>query len=222
MPSDARLEFPGIRLEVVEDLSPADESGFLRLRRRRFVAHYPDGSRSDPFLYDEVDRKAMDAVVIAAHYVEHGERYVYLRSAVRPPVAMRDRGPLGEPDRGGALWELPAGLVEPDEWSVEGLPRCARRELLEELGFDVELQDLKQLGPNTYPAPGVVGERHIYFEVTVEPAQRKEPELDGSALEKFGVVVAVRLARALELCRSGEIEDAKTEVALRRLHERLS
>lgn len=222
MPSDAPLEFPGIRLEVVEDLSPADANGFLRLRRRRYVAHYPDGTQSDPFVYDEVDRKAMDAVVIAAHYVEAGERYVYLRSAVRPPVAMRDRRPLEEPDQGGALWELPAGLVEVDEWSVEGLPRCARRELLEEIGFAVELHALKQLGPNTYPAPGVIGERHIYFEVSVDPARRQEPELDGSALEKFGVVVPVRLARALELCRSGNIEDAKTEVALRRLHERLS
>jgi ADP-ribose pyrophosphatase len=222
MPSDAPLEFPGIRLEVVEDLSPAHEDGFLRLRRRRYVAHYPDGSKSEPFAYDQVDRKAMDAVVIAAHYVEAKERYVFLRSSVRPPVATRDRRPLAEPDRGGALWELPAGLVEPDEWSVEGLPRCARRELLEEIGFDVALADLKRLGPNTYPAPGVIGERHIYFEVSVDPAERKEPELDGSALEQFGVVVAVRLERALELCRSGEIEDAKTEVALRRLHERLA
>ena len=219
---DVSLEFPEIRLEVVEDLSPVDPNGFLRLRRRRFVAHYPDGTRSEPFLYDEVNRKAMDAVVIAAHYAEAGERYVYLRSAVRPPVAMRDRAPLGEPDRGGALWELPAGLVEPEEWSREGVARCARRELLEEIGFEVPLTSLKQLGPNTYPAPGVIGERHIYFEVAVNPSDRREPELDGSALEQFGAVLAVRLSRALDLCRSGEIEDAKTEVALRRLLERLA
>jgi ADP-ribose pyrophosphatase len=147
---------------------------------------------------------------------------VYLRSAVRPPVALRDRAPLGEPDRGGALWELPAGLVEPDEWSASGVARCARRELAEEIGFDVELSHFQQLGPNTYPAPGVIGERHIYFEVAVDPATRQEPSLDGSALEHFGVVVAVPLSRALEMCRRGEIEDAKTEVALRRLHERLA
>ncbi|HMJ14261.1 MAG TPA: NUDIX domain-containing protein [Polyangiaceae bacterium] len=219
---DAPLEFPGIRLEVVEDLSPADQDGFLRLRRRRYVAHYPDGTRSEPFVYDEVDREAMDAVVIAAHYVQSGERYVFLRSAVRPPVAMRDRRPLDEPDRGGALWELPAGLVEVEEWSRDGVARCARRELLEEVGLEVPLASLKPLGPNTYPAPGVIGERHIYLEVTVDPRERREPELDGSALEQFGAVVAVRLTRALDLCRSGEIEDAKTEVALRRLLERLA
>jgi ADP-ribose pyrophosphatase len=220
--ADEPLRFPDIELELVEDISPPDPAGFLRLVRRKYVARYPDGSKSDPFVYDEVTRKALDAVVIAAHYEQAGERWVFLRSALRPPVAMRDRKPLLEPDRGGGLWELPAGLVEPDEWTPEGVARCAKRELLEEVGLDVPLARFKPLGPSTYPAPGMVAERHIYFEVEVEPANRKEPELDGSALERFGRVEPVRLYRALAMCRSGEIEDGKTELALRRLDERLA
>ena len=222
MARDKALEFPAIRLEVVEDISPQDSNGFLRLVRRRYVAHYPDGSRSEPFVYDEVTRKSLDAVVIAAHYAEGGERFVYLRSCVRPPVAMRDRVPLREADRGGSLWELPAGLVEADEWSPEGVIRCAQRELHEEVGLDVPLDTLRKLGPNTYPTPGMISERHIFFEVEVDPARRGEPQLDGSALEHFGAVVAVTLTRALAMCNSGEIEDNKTELALRRLAQRLA
>jgi ADP-ribose pyrophosphatase len=219
---DEPLRFPEIRLELLEDLSPPDPGGFLRLRRLRYVAHYPDGSASAPFVYDEVSRRALDAVVIAAHYAAGGRRYVFLRSALRPPVAMRSREPLAEPDCGGALWELPAGLVEPEEWTTSGVVRCAQRELLEEVGFKVELADLHQLGPNTYPAPGLVAERHIYFEVEVDPTRRGTPELDGSALEHFGAVHAVELSRALEWCATGVIEDAKTELLLRRLRERLA
>jgi ADP-ribose pyrophosphatase len=213
-----KRDLPDIRLELVEDLSPPDPGGFLRLVRRRFVARYPDGSVSAPFVYDEVDRPAIDAVVIVAHFSDSGRREVYLRSAVRPPVVLRDarRSPIAEkPERG--LWELPAGLIETGEQDPEGPRRAAQRELAEELGFEVAEHELQPLGPSTYPAPGVIAERHFFFRVEVDPAQRNEPEHDGSALEHGGRVIAVALDEALAMCRCGEIEDAKTELALRRL-----
>lgn len=212
---------PDIRLELIEDISPDCPPGFLRLVRRRYRAHYPDGSVSQPFVYDEVDRRAIDAVVIVAHFDRDGQRHVYLRSAVRPPVAHRDpaRSPMKESGHGG-LWEVPAGLVEPDEQSEAGLQRSAARELGEELGFDVPPAALRPLGPSTFPTPGVIAERHFYFEVEVDPGARREPHLDGSALERAGRVVSLPLFEALELCAAGAVEDAKTELALRRLHER--
>ena len=42
--------------------------------------------------------------------------------------------PIPERESLGNLWELPAGLVEVEERSPEGVRACARRELLEELG----------------------------------------------------------------------------------------
>ncbi len=209
---------PDIRLELVEDISPEQPRGFLRLVRRRYVAHYPDGTVSQPFVYDEVDRKAIDAVVIVAHFARDGARQVYLRSAMRPPVFNRDpeRSPIAETSHGG-LWEVPAGLVEVDEQSETGLQRCAARELGEELGFKLFADSMRPLGPSTFPSPGVIAERHFYFEVEVDPDARSEPELDGSALEHNGRVVSLPLSDALELCRTGAIEDGKTELALRRL-----
>lgn len=214
------LSFPELGLELVEDISPRSADGFLRLVRRRLRVRYPDGTRSAEFVYDEVDRRALDAVVIAAHFQRGGEVWVYLRSALRPPLYFRDarRSPVAESGTGG-LWELPAGLVEPDEETPAGVREAARRELAEELGFTVESSELVPLGPSTLPCPGVIGERHFFFHVRVTPEHRSEPTLDGSALECFGSVVALPLSRCLAACRTGQIEDGKTELALRRLSE---
>ena len=214
--------FPGVVLEEVEDLTPAAVAGFLTLRRTRFVARYTDGSASEPFVYDTVDRKALDAVVVVAHHRDaSGALNVFLRSAIRPPLMMRapEQRPIPEKPTLGELWEVVAGLVEPDECSPEGLLRCAVRELEEELGFSVKADDVLPLGPSSFPAPGVLGERHHYFHVAVDPARRTPPTEDGSVLERDAVITSVPLTTAMELVRSGEIEDAKTELALRRLGE---
>jgi ADP-ribose pyrophosphatase len=225
MANGAELSLPKIELELLEDLSPDAPKGFLRLVRRRYRARYPDGTQSAPFVYDAVDRAALDAVVIVAHFVAlDGSARVYLRSAVRPPLSMRTpaRSPLPNDACGTGLWEVPAGLVEVSEQSLTGVVRAAQRELEEELGFSMPLAALNALGPSTFPCPGVVAERHFYFEVSVNPELRREPSLDGSALEHFGAVVDVSLEDALGMCRRGQIEDSKTELALRRLAEKLN
>jgi ADP-ribose pyrophosphatase len=218
------LEFPRIELELLEDLTPPAEPGFLRLIRRRYRALYPDGSVSAPFVYDLIDRAALDAVVLVAHYLDPaGVRRVFLRSSVRPPVGGRDPGRSPHPERdpaSGMLWELPAGLVEPSEQSPDGLAHAAQRELAEELGFSVERRAFSELGASVFPVPAMIAERLYFFEVTVDPATSGEPHLDGSALEPFGAVVALPLTEALDMCRRGTLMDGKTELALRRLAER--
>jgi ADP-ribose pyrophosphatase len=181
------------------------------VRRLDVVARYPDGSQSAPFPYDVGARAAIDAVVMAAHYVEAGVRFVYLRTAVRPPCALRPVPPAHD----GSLWELPAGLVEPGEDPAA----AAAREVDEELGFAVEVAAMHSLGPWTFPAPGIIGERHLFFHVEVDPAARATPGEDGSALERGAAIVAIPLRDAIEHCRRGAIPDAKTELGLRRLAE---
>ncbi len=183
---------------------------------------FENGETSEPFAYDIVERTRLDAVVIAAHFcAEDGRRHVYLRSALRPPVATRDvvTSPHPEADELGALWELPAGLVEEDERTPEGLVACAVRELHEELGFDVDPARLLPLGPSAFPAPGMVGERHFYFHVEVTPALRKVPLEDGSPLERHASVITAPLDELLAVVRAGGLEDLKTELGLRRLVE---
>jgi ADP-ribose pyrophosphatase len=232
VPPEVDLSLPELELELVEDISPIAPAGFLRLIRRRLRIRSAEGEHSEPFVYDEVDRRAIDAVVIAAHYVEtapgahgaqDGQHWVYLRSALRPPLRFRDpaRSPGGARET-GALWELPAGLIEPGEQSTGGILRASCRELREELGFMALETDFHWLGPPTWVSPGIISERLFFVHLEVHPGRRGEPSLDGSALERDGRVVAVPLERALHLCRTGRIEDAKTEMGLRRLVETLN
>ena len=215
--------FPLIRLELLEDLSPDTGAGFLRLSRRKLVARYPDGSVSEPFLYDAVNRQALDAVVIAAHYLAGDGRHVFLRSSIRPPIYYRPSADSGaDPGKRGQLWELPAGLVEPGEDGDSGLRRAALRELHEEAGFPPDGTRLLALGPALYPCPGVIAEKLFFFDIEVDPMTRSDPPLDGSALERFGEVIDLPLSYALSLCRRGDIEDVKTEIGLRRLWEKYS
>ena len=62
---------------------------FLRVHRAMYRLRFANGETSEPFAYDVVDRARLDAVVIAAHFRgDDGRRHVYLRSALRPPVAI--------------------------------------------------------------------------------------------------------------------------------------
>lgn len=186
--------------------------GFVNLRRLEVAVTSPEGATSRPFPFDIATRRAIDAVVVVAHFVDAGERQVYLRSCPRPALMLHD-GPSGP--REGNLWELPAGLVEPDESPRAG----AVRELHEELGFLVEEAHLQRLGGFAYPAPGFLAEQQHFFHVAVDPAARLPPAEDGSPLEEGALVVSFPLADALAHCRAGRIVDAKTELALRRLAE---
>jgi ADP-ribose pyrophosphatase len=160
------------------------------------------------------DRAAMDAVIVVAHFrAPNGARKVLLRSCVRPPIALRV--PREAIDEDGRMWEVVAGLIEPGE----DAQAAAARELGEELGFAVAASALVPLGPFTYPAPGIIGERHVFFHLEVDPASRATPTEDGSALERGAEIIEVDLAVALEAARAGNLRDAKTELALRRLAE---
>jgi ADP-ribose diphosphatase len=204
---------PAIRVLLTRDRTHGASvtGGFLDLRRVDLQVSYPDGQQSAPFPYDFAVRRALDAVVMAAHFREGGVRHVYLRSAVRPPLALR---PI-LPSHDGSLWELPAGLVEVGEDPAA----TASRELHEELGFAIAPNELHALGHWTFPAPGIIGERHVYYHVEVDPKERTTPTEDGSALERHASIFAVPIAEALEHCHTGAICDAKTELALRRLVE---
>lgn len=205
-----------------DEAPPPPGPPFLHAERETFRIRYANGETSEPFVYDTVKRGRLDAIVVAAHFgAADGRRHVYLRSSLRPPVATRpmEARPVPEPDDLGSLWELPAGLVEEDERSAEGLIACAARELREELGFDVAPGRIAPLGPPSFPAPAMVSERHFYFHVEVDPASRGVPSEDGSPLERHAAIVSAPLDELLDLARAGGLHDAKTELALRRLHD---
>lgn len=222
-------DVPEVSLEIVEDTTATSrcDEGYLRVHRRKLVAHRPGAPASARFPYDVVERWNQDAVAVLPHFARGGARWVVLRTAVRPPVALRKdpllTGPIPFPHgaREGVLWEIVAGLVEADERSIEGFARCAARELAEELGVHLPAEAMRPLGGAVFPSAGIVGECIYFYEAEIDPATRGAPEGDGSPLEHAAAIEEVLLHDALAWCDAGQLPDAKTELALRRLDARL-
>src|SRR6478672_6840427 len=111
---------------------------------------------------------------------------------------------------GKHLLEIPAGSLEVDEDPLTG----ALRELEEEIGCTAaSIQHLASF----YVSPGFLSEKmHVYLATGLrETAQNLDED------ERIDIV-RLPLIEAIDLCRSGEIEDAKTIVGLTFTAERLA
>jgi ADP-ribose pyrophosphatase len=102
----------------------------------------------------------------------------------------------------GPIWEVPAGRLDPGE----DPDACARRELIEEAGYEAgRLERLITI----YTTPGFTDERiHLFVARDLTPTPHdREPD-------EFIETHRVTLSRALDMVRSGEIVDGKTAVSL--------
>ena len=103
---------------------------------------------------------------------------------------------------GTHLLEIPAGTRE------DGEPPevCARREVEEEIGYTAGTLALISA---FYPTPGFVAEKMwLYLATDLRPAAQRLDE------DEIVEVVRVPLRRALTMIGTGEIQDAKTIIAL--------
>jgi ADP-ribose pyrophosphatase len=103
---------------------------------------------------------------------------------------------------GQAIWEIPAGTMEPGETPKE----CAERELEEETGYRA-----KSLTPlfECYLSPGYSGElMHVFLAKGLRPTERRLDEDEIISVEPVSGEAAFRMIRA------GRIRDAKTIAAL--------
>lgn len=219
---------PQIKIETLEQEVVAQ--GFLGIDRRKVKISYPNmGPFSiDPqfMTIDSVVRKANDAVAIIAYFKLNNEYYIYMRSCLRPALALRDFDKDSErPEPYGSgvenLWEIPAGLVDANERGWGGLVMAAQRELHEEIGIFADIIKFKPFGPRYFSSAGMSAERIFFFAVEVNPLTIDVPEEDGSALEMGGIVHAYSLTELREALENEEILDAKTQMAIMRFSARL-
>lgn len=102
----------------------------------------------------------------------------------------------------GYLYEIPAGKLDPGEAPAA----CAARELREETGCTAErIEHLL----TTYTTPGFTDEQIHLFMATGITHGTAEMEAD-----EFLEVQTVTLSRALAMIQQGEINDAKTALAI--------
>jgi len=102
----------------------------------------------------------------------------------------------------GYLYEVPAGRLDPGEVPAQ----CAVRELKEETGYDAADVELLL---TMFTTPGFTDEKIHLFVATGLTAGESRREAD-----EFLELKPVRLSKALAMIDSGEIQDAKTALAL--------
>ena len=216
-------------IEIVEDFTASArcDEGFLHVRRYRARNRRADGTLSPTYRIDVLDRPSLDAVAVCLWARTPRGVEVLLRRQLRPAVLFRRGKVRALPEPEPLLYEeIVAGLIEPGERGLEALQRRCADEAREEAGITVDPQRLVSLGSAFYMLPGIVSEKIHLLAVEVPRGngvgEHDAPaEGDGSPLEEGATLHWRLLDEAIAACESGEIEDAKSELAFRRLRDRL-
>ncbi len=153
------------------------------LRGERLTVRLPDGREATR----ELVRHPGAVAVLAL--LDGGERALFVRQ-YRAAVER-------------ALWEVPAGTLEPDESRLA----CAQRELVEETGYAADAwNELARF----YTAPGFCDEDMTLYRAEGLSRSDAHPRPD----DEFLQVRAFTLAEVDALVAEGEVRDAKTQLAL--------
>lgn len=204
-----------------------DGGKYLRFRRVHLQNLRADGSRSPTYFCEFSDRPrhGTDAVaVVLWRRSPHGEVEVLLRRGLRPTLRFgRPEPRLAQPDAAPYLHltEVVAGILEDGDVGEEGIRQRASLEAWEEAGLRVEPAQIRLLG-RVFLSPGMSPECCYLATAEVGHVAAALPEGDGSPMEEGSRQRFVPLREAIAQCDRGEIEDAKTEVLLRRLAAQLA
>lgn len=216
---------PVREIEVVDDFTESArcDEGFLHVRRLRCRNRRTDGSASPVYRVDMVDRPRLDAVAVAIFRREEGGVQVLTRQNLRPAAYFRkDKSKVVEDGRSHLfVEEIVAGLLEANDRGDEGIQKRAAQEVREEGGIDVAPKDVRRLGGPFFLAPGILSEKIFLCAVDATGKPQRPPAGDGSPLEEGGAVRWRGLDELIDACCSGEIQDAKTELAALRLRATL-
>ena len=180
---------------------------FINVIRNSLKITYPNGTQKTTAV-DSIKRKNPDAVVIMPFKVINGKMHTFLRSCIRPGAVVRS---ITDPnfEYSGVIWEFAAWIIDPGETAAE----AAKRECMEELGFDIELERFVHV-QTVLSMPSLIAERLEFFMVHVlDTDEFKEPSLDGSALEEGGEILEISLEDLYN--NIFEIPDLKTNLGAR-------
>jgi len=213
-------------LHVDGDEVVGRDGGFLAIRRLRLRNVRDDGSRSAPYVNDLAVRPfGLDAVVVVVWHRDGDRVRVLVRDGLRPTLAFGrepDRQVVPDPRRYLFLTELVAGILEAEDRGDDGIRRRAAAEVREEAGFEVDPARVQRLGAATFPSPGSLPEKFFLTAVEVDPAAQLPLTGDGSPMEEGATTRWLDLDAAIAGCLAGDLEDAKTELGLRRLRDHLA
>jgi ADP-ribose pyrophosphatase len=207
-------------VEVVEDVTARSrcDEGFLHIKRLVCRNRHADGSSSRDYRVDVVDRPIPDAVAVLIWRRGADGIEVLTRKGLRPAAHFRKSLtlPVADPRPYLLLEELVAGILEPEDRGEAGVRRRAAEEAEEEAGFAVSPDEVTLLGNSFFLAPGILSEKIHPTAVEVTGHPQGTPHGDGSPLEEGATLHWRPIDALLEACRSGDVEDAKTEIMVSR------
>ncbi|MFT3707631.1 MAG: NUDIX hydrolase [Archangium sp.] len=208
-------------IDVVEDFTSTGrcDEGFLHVRRLRVRNVRNDGTNSAIYRVDVIDRPRLDAVAVLVWRRAAGGVLEFLtRQNLRPAAYFRKEKVPNIPDGRTHLFceEIVAGLLEEEDKGEDGLKIRAALEVREESGFDVDPTRVQLLGAPFFVAPGIISEKIFLTAVEVTGLDVQPATGDGSPLEEGGVVTWRSFSALQKAIADGVIQDAKTEIALRR------
>jgi len=169
--------------------------GFLTLEQAYFRHTTPDGDMTGEVMRLNVERGDGAAVLL----VNMDAGTVVLTRQFR--YANWKRGD------GGTILEIPAGTVPLDHDPAE----CARSEMLEEVGYRVGELRFRLV---FYASPGTSTERVFLYSAEVTDRDRVSKGGGCEDEHEYIEVVEIPIAEALERLARGDIQDAKTVIAL--------
>lgn len=214
------------RVELIQDVSRISSpiEGYLKRYRQRVKTVFTDGSRSEVYVVDFVDRgpARRDAVGFVLWSRVRGAPIADTRILLRRQLRQAAYVVTGRP----LITEVFAGLIE------DGEPpeTCVLREAWEEAGVEVTPNQITRLGRPFFPVPGLFTERIVPLAVEVdesafERAARGPAPGDGSPFEEGSISLALTLGEAFAMIEADEptdpreitLDDAKTEIIVSRL-----
>lgn len=208
-------------IEVLGEGGLDDRPSFIRVRRIQLRHRYEGDRFSAPYLFDVLEGSFADAVAVVLYSIDQeGKISVGVRRGVRPSIYLRKNNPAKAALDGTPrllYYEIVAGGIEYDDLKGLGIDGRAAREVREEAGFQVRPEDVVALGEATVSSPAYGMEKIHYRAVRVDPEQARQPHGDGHPLEEVGDFQFCELVKAIAWCRSGVIQDSKTEIGLLRL-----
>lgn len=211
-------------IEIIEDFSSTArcDEGFLQIRRLRARNRRVDGSTSPIYRIDVVDRPRLDAVAVLIFREEKDGVVSFMtRTNLRPAAYFRASKQQTVPDERSHLVcdEIVAGLLEPTDSGEAGLRHRAVEEVREEAGFRVQPSALQPLGAPFFVAPGILSEKIFLMAVDVTGLTASAADGDGSPLEEGAEFRWWSADELRTACLKGTVQDAKTEISLRRFLE---
>ena len=196
-------------VKLLEVSTEYEFGDLFRVDQARLQYRLYDGHMSNPITRINFERG--DSVGVLLY--NPGAQEVILVRQFRYPVytTLDEQSRRGDGARQAWLLEIIAGVIEAGRSVVS----VAHSELIEEAGYKVK-DDLSLIA-TFFVSPGGTSERiHLFFG-EVDAAQQVE---QGGGLKAEGEdtqVVALPFARALKMVEDGEIQDAKTIIALQHL-----